>query len=475
MKNKVKKISSNIYEIKQEENMNTPVRIFASKKIFDNIKDNSIQQIKNIASLPGIQKYPITMPDIHQGYGFPIGGVGAFDLKTGIITPSGIGFDINCGVRLLLTNLNINDLRPSIITNLLESINKYIEIGINSQSKETLSLRELDEILLNGLNAMLKKGFALKDDINNCEENGCMNVETSKVVSQKAKARGQKHLGTLGSGNHFIDILSVDEIFDKKIASVYSLKKYQIVIMIHTGSRGLGHQIAKDYIEKIKQINTKNKIKNIDKDLLYVPINSKIGQDYFNAMKCASNFAWSNRQMITYYIRKVFKEYFPQSKLDLLYDLSHNIAKIETHKIDDKEIELCVHRKGATRAFPPFHNQIPQKYKEVGQPIILPGSMGTNSYVLAGQKDSMKKTFGSCAHGAGRSCSRSQAQQIFNFREIQKDITSKNITILKSNKKLLIQEGPLAYKNIDDVLNVITQENIAQLVAKLKVIGVIQS
>jgi tRNA-splicing ligase RtcB len=298
-----------------------------------------------------------------------------------------------------------------------------------------------------------------------------MNGANPKKVSQKAKSRAKNHLGTLGSGNHFIEIQIVEEIFDENIAKAFSLEKNQILIMIHSGSRGLGHQVAKDYIEKI------DKTYNLDipdKNLCYAPINSLIGQDYLSAMKCCANFAWANRQMMTYHIREALKKVFLKSEAKLLYDVCHNIAKFETHIIDGKKMELCVHRKGATRAFPPNHSQIPQKYKKVGQPVILPGSMGTNSYILAGQEESMQKTFGSCAHGSGRAYSRSLAQETFKIEEIKSDLKSKEIAVLGPDNKVLLQEGPSAYKNINDVVEVIKAENIAKPVAKLRPIGVIK-
>jgi len=464
-----------IFTIPKENSMNVPGKLFLSQKLYDNINDDCIDQVKNVASLPGIVKASIAMPDIHKGYGFPIGGVAAFDSKKGIITPGGIGFDINCGIRVLTTNLTKKDVLPK-IDELLEKFLEYIGVGMGEGSITRLSINELNDILENGVNWAFKKGYANENDLEFCEENGCFNGASSKVLSQKAKGRGINQLGSLGSGNHFIEIQCVDEILEKSVAKILGItKKNQVVIMIHSGSRGLGHQVASDYLRKIEDEYEKE-INNLpERDLAYAPINSKLGKEYYLAMKCAANYAFANRQVMTHFVRKSFAEVFEKViNIDLLYDLSHNIAKMETHFINGKMQEVCVHRKGATRSFGPFNKEIPLKYQLIGQPVLLPGSMGTFSYILTGTNTAMKESFGSCAHGAGRNLSRKKANDLFDSKTIIQELKEKEIIVKGVTQKGITEEAPGAYKDVSEVIKTLNETKLATPVVKLKPLGVIK-
>ncbi len=469
MRNNIKKISENTFQIDKS-------KIYVSENLLENVEDAALEQIKNVSELPGIVNEPLAMPDIHTGYGFPIGGVAAFDAKNGIITPGGIGFDINCGVRVLTTNLQKNQILSK-VDELLKLFLKNIDTGIGCKgSKIKLTKQELDEILETGVNWAVKNNYATKDELELCEEKGCMTGADASKVSQKAKGRGINALGTLGSGNHFIEIQFVEKILDKEIAKTFGIEnENQVLIMIHSGSRGLGHQVAKDYLKKIEKEYKEIIDKLPEKNLAYAPINSEIGQDYIKAMKAAANYAWTNRQIMTHYVRQSFKVLFgSKTKVNLLYDVSHNIAKYENHIVNGKEKRVCVHRKGATRAFPPGHKEIPKKYKETGQPIILPGSCGTNSYILAGTQKAMEISFGSCSHGAGRKLSRTQAMKQFSGENIAKELKKKNISIKGTDFKGIASEAPLAYKDVDEVINVISTLGIGKPVAKLTPLGVIK-
>jgi len=468
---KTKKISENIYEIEKLERMKVPVRVYSSPKVFERIKeDKTLEQIKNVAELPGIINYAIVLPDAHQGYGFPIGGVAAFDLEKGVISPGGVGYDINCGVRLLKTNLTRKDIRGK--ENLiLEEVYKNIPSGVGAGSSFKLKEKELKEILKNGVKFLIEKGYGEKDDFKFIEEEGCIQNANPDKVSQRARRRGIGQLGTLGAGNHFLDFQEIEEIFDKKTANAFGLKKGQIAILIHCGSRGLGHQIASDYIQLMeKEYGSKNLP---DRELINAPIKSKLGKDYFSAMNCAANFAFANRQIITYNLRDTMKKIFPNIKVEIVYDICHNIAKIEEYKINGEKKLVCVHRKGATRSFGAGRKEIPEKYKKVGQPVLIPGSMGTASYVLVGTKKAEKLTFGSTVHGAGRLKSRMSALKEFKGEKIKKDLSSKNIFIKAGSWKSIAEESPEAYKDIDEVVRIVDEEGLSKKVAKLKPIIVI--
>lgn len=455
-KEKLRKIKENVYELPKEEKMLVPGRIYASKNI--EIEEDSLKQIKNVSQLPGILKYSLGMSDLHVGYGFCIGGVAAFDLEKGIISPGGVGYDINCGVRLLKTNLTKKDLIGK-EKKIVEELYKKIPSGVGRGSPFQITYKQLDEVLQKGARYLVENGYGKKEDLEHMEENGNLkNTDISKV-SDRAKKRGIGQLGTLGAGNHFLELQFVKEIFDEKTAKKFGLTKNQIVIMIHCGSRGLGHQVASDYIKLMEE---KYGFEDLpDRELINAPIKSKLGKDYLSAMNCAANFAFANRQLITYWTREVMKRIFPKSKIDLVYDICHNIAKIEKHFVDGKSKEVCVHRKGATRSFS-------------GQPVLIPGSMGTSSYVLVGTKNAEKETFGSTAHGAGRILSRNKAIHSFKGEKIKKDLLLKNINIKAGSYKALAEEAPAAYKDVDEVVKIVDEENLSKKVAKLKPLIVIK-
>lgn len=455
----VKQISDNIFEIPQEEGMNVPGKVFASEKLMKKIsQDKTLTQVKNVAKLPGIINASYAMPDAHQGYGFPIGGVAAFNLDEGIISPGGVGYDINCGVRVLTTNIPYEEFSKE-ISQVLKEINKQIPSGVGRGNQERLSDEDLNEILIKGAKWAVENGMGEKEDLKNCEENGCMQNANPKNISQKAKARGKPQLGTLGAGNHFLEIQKVEKVFDEENAKKFGLKEGNTIIMIHTGSRGLGHQVASDYIlEMEKEMDTKNLP---DRELVYAPINSELGQKYTAAMNCAINFAFCNRQIIMDKIRKIIKEFFPKSKPKMLYDVAHNIAKIETHLVNGKKQDVCIHRKGATRAFE-------------GNPVLIPGSMGTASYILVGTKESEKVSFGSTAHGAGRVMSRSKAKATIKGEEVKARLEKQGITVEANSFKGLAEEAPEVYKDVDEVIEVSDSVGLAKKVARLVPVGVVK-
>jgi tRNA-splicing ligase RtcB (3'-phosphate/5'-hydroxy nucleic acid ligase) len=471
---KIKKISENVYEVDKEDCMNVPVKIFASEKILDKIKkDNSIQQAKNVACMPGIQKQSIMLSDSHQGYGFPVGGVAAFDTEHGCISPGGVGFDINCGVRLLTSNFNKKDVEPK-IKELMNELFDHIPCGVGKKSNLRLDDDEFDDVLNKGLNWALINKYATKEDLDKCEENGHMKTANALNVSPRARKRGRRQLGTLGAGNHFLEVQYVDEIYDTKVAKKFGItSKDQIVIMIHSGSRGLGHQVCSDYLRKIEDEFPEIFNELPDKDLAYAPTHSKLAKDYLGAMSAAANYGWCNRQIITHETRKAFSKIFG-GKLDLVYDVAHNIAKVEKYKIDGKIKEVYVHRKGATRAFGPGHEEIPSIYRDVGQPILLPGSMGTASYVLVGTDKAMNETFSSTPHGAGRLMSRHEAMKKFDGESIRKQLEKQKIYIKAASVRGISEEAPDVYKDVDEVVKVSDEIGIGKKVARLRPLGVIK-
>lgn len=468
---KINRISKNIYELPLEKGMNVPGRVYASEKILANIKDDkSLEQVKNVAKLPGIINSSIALPDCHQGYGFCIGGVAAFDLNKGIVSPGGVGYDINCGVRLLTTNLNEKNLLGR-KEELLEELSKKIPSGVGRGSPFQMTKKVLGEILKGGAKYLVEKGYGKKEDYLCVEEEGCLIGGDPSKVSEKAMKRGIGQLGTLGSGNHFLDVQIVDEIFDKTIAKRFGLKNGQVVVMVHCGSRGLGHQVASDYIQQMEKNYGLDKL--ADRELIHAPIKSELGQNYLSAMKCACNFAFANRQLITHWIRESFEMLFEGSQVDVLYDVCHNIAKYEKHVVGGKEKEICIHRKGATRSFGPGRIEIPEVYRDVGQPVLIPGSMGTSSYVLVGTKKAEEMTFGSTVHGAGRVMSRSRAHKEFIGEKVKESLGEKNILVKSSSLKSLVEESPDVYKDIEDVVKVVSDLGISQKVAKLRPILVL--
>ena len=477
IKDEIKKVRDNVYEISGSYNkqMRASGRFYIDDESFENLEEGAVQQIVNVACLPGVQKYSIGLPDIHFGYGFPIGGVAAFSLRTGIVSPGGVGFDINCGVRLIKSNLTVEDIEEH-IDELTEKLFENIPSGVGSKGKIRLEEGEIDKVLDFGAEWAVENGYGWSEDLEVLEENGRMVDADSSVVSDKAKKRGIPQLGSLGSGNHFLEIQVVDEIYNEEVAEVYGLSKGMIVIMIHTGSRGCGHQICSDYLRIMDKAYKNYKINIADRQLACAPLDSKEAQNYIMAMSAAANYAWANRQMITHWVRETFEDVLGKSakdmEMNILYDVAHNIAKMENHKVYNREEDLLVHRKGATRAFGPGNEEVPEKYRDVGQPVLIPGTMGTASYVLHGTEVAMEETFGSTAHGAGRVLSRSQAKKDYSADEITEDMENRGIKIKASSKHVIAEEAPGAYKDVDSVVCVSDSTGIAKLVARVKPLAV---
>ena len=474
------KIAENQYLIEADSNlgMKVPVKIYASENLLQKmLSDRTIMQARNVASIPGIVSHGVVLPDGHEGYGFPVGGVAAMDAEEGMISPGGVGYDINCGVRLLRSNLTEDTVRSKlkdIVTELFGSIPS----GVGSKGAVKLSYSQLDEVLVNGVNWAIDNGYGSTNDADVCEENGQIANADPNKVSDKARKRGAPQLGSLGSGNHFLEIQKVAEIHDEDAAKRMGISLGTVTVLIHCGSRGFGHQVCSDYLRVSEQALDKYDIHLADRELACVPNTSEEGESYRKAMFAALNFAWSNRQMITHWTRKSFERIFKQTESDLdmklVYDVAHNIAKVEKHKVDGKERKLVVHRKGATRAFPANREEIPSKYNDIGQPVLIPGSMGTSSWILLGQPNSMNLSFGSTAHGAGRTMSRSKARKNFSENEVKKSLNNKGIFIKALTRDGVVEETPQAYKDVDDVVNVSHNLGIATKVAKLVPIGVIK-
>ncbi|MEK0349162.1 MAG: RtcB family protein, partial [Nitrosopumilus sp.] len=419
----------------------------------------------------------IVLPDGHEGYGFPVGGVAAMDAEEGMISPGGVGYDINCGVRLLRSNLTEQTVRSK-LKELVNDLFSSIPSGVGSKGAVRLSPSELDEVLVRGVSWAIDHGYGSTNDSDVCEENGQIPNADPNKVSDKARKRGAPQLGSLGSGNHFLEVQKVTEIHDEEAANRMGIKEGTITILIHCGSRGFGHQVCSDYLRVAEQAMAKYNINLPDRELACVPNTSEEGESYRKAMFAALNFAWSNRQMITHWTRKSFERVFNQTESDLdmklVYDVAHNIAKIEKHKVDGKERKVVVHRKGATRAFPANRDEIPFKYRDLGQPVLVPGSMGTASWILLGQPNSMDLSFGSTAHGAGRTMSRTKARRIYNENDVKKSLNDKGIFIKALTRDGIVEETPQAYKDVDAVVNVSHNLGIATKVAKLVPIGVIK-
>ena len=459
-----------MWEIPRSGDMLVPARILASKKLLDQIsKDKTLEQLKNTASLPGIQKYALCMPDGHQGYGFPVGGVVATDAHSGCISPGGVGYDINCGVRMITTNLSYKDIlgKEQSLSRLLFD---KIPTGMGHGGILNTSSRDIEDILSNGSEWALSHGYAISKDLDHCEDGGKRTDADHTKVSHKAKQRGKNQVGSLGSGNHFLEVQRVSEIFREDVANSYGLSVDQIVILIHTGSRGLGHQTCSDYLRKIEIEHADFLTQLPDKELAAAPAGSELANDYYAAMCACINFAWNNRQIITYATRMAFEEIFQNSwenlDMNLLYDVSHNIAKKEVHIIDGHPRELFVHRKGATRAFPIGRSELPLDFINVGQPVFIPGSMGSDSYILRGGTKSLDLTFGSTAHGAGRILSRTKAKKIFNASEILKQLKEKNIHVIASSDATISEEAPGVYKDVSEVVNISDFLGIGDKVAR---------
>jgi tRNA-splicing ligase RtcB len=474
----IKKISDVKFMIEKDSSkgMNTNVVMYSSDEMLNTIKkDRTLQQAVNASTLPGIVGNIMLMPDMHEGYGFPVGGVAAFDAENGIISPGAIGFDINCGVRLIKTNLTEKEVRPR-LKQLMDKLFVNVPSGVGSRIKLGFSKEDLKKIAEGGAEYVIEKGYGFKDDIDSIEENGYLKKADFSKVSSMAKSRGIDELGTLGAGNHFLEVQKVEKIFDEERAKAYGLFEGQVVIMVHTGSRGFGHQICSDYLKLLVEYQKKNNIKIVDPELSYAEVNSKEADDYLNAMGCAVNYAFANRQIITNSIRKSFEEVFGKSAdalgMEILYDVAHNIAKLEEHVYENKRVKVYVHRKGATRAFAKGREEIPKKYRHVGQPVLIPGSMGTASYVLAGMDGAMEETFGSTCHGSGRVMSRHQAIREIPSSKTFSSLESKNIEVRVRTKKLISEEAEWAYKNVDSVVGVVEKAGISKIVSRNVPIGV---
>ncbi len=453
--------------------------VFADRNLLGHIlAEQTLEQVANVAHLPGIVGHSLAMPDIHWGYGFPIGGVAATRLKDGVVSPGGVGFDINCGVRLLRTNLDEDEVKQKIKA-LVDALFNNIPSGLGSKGKIKLRKGEIDQVLAKGSRWAVDKGFGVPEDLASTEEKGEIPGADPERVSQHAKERGEPQLGTLGSGNHFLEVAVIDKIFEKDLAGVMGLDhEGQVVMLIHTGSRGLGHQTADDYIELMMTAMKKYGIELPDKQLACAPINSAEGQAYLGAMRCAANYAWANRQCITHWARESFSRALGKSMaeigLELVYDVAHNIAKMEKHIVAGEKETLCVHRKGATRAFPAGHPELPPRYAAIGQPVLIPGDMGRVSYVLVGTQKAMQETFGSTCHGAGRIQSRAAARRHLKGSSVQKELEGRGIAVRAGSLAGLAEEASEAYKDVSDVVNVVEGAGISRIVARTRPIGVVK-
>lgn len=458
--------------------MRVPVRLFASEQLLENaLQDNSMEQAVNASTLPGVLKAVMVMPDVHQGYGFPIGGVAATSVEDGVITPGGIGYDINCGVRLLASQIPLEVARLY-LNDLTLALNHFCPSGLGVSGGLKLSERDLMKVCDRGAEWAKDNGYASVAQIDRTEDQGVLKGADVARLSPRALERGRTQLGTLGSGNHFIEVGVVDEIFEESVARTFGLLKGTLTVMIHCGSRGLGHQVCSDYVRIFQRSVQKYGIKTPDRELVSAPIRSAEGQDYLAAMRAAANFAFCNRQMLAFQAQTAFEQVFAGKSKDWhlvqVYDVAHNIGKIENHWVDQQKIEVCVHRKGATRSFGPGEASLPQQYQQTGQPVLVPGSMGTSSWVLTGTEMSMKKSFGSCCHGAGRVMSRSQAKRTIRGEQLIRELTRQGIQIQAGSVSGLAEEAPQAYKDVDEVIRVVTEAGLAQKVARLKPVIVIK-
>lgn len=476
-KNIFKKVSPVLWEIPRayRNDMRVPARVYASERMLEDItRDHSLEQIVNVTTLPGIVGSAIAMPDIHEGYGFPIGGVAAMTMLDGVISPGGIGYDINCGVRLLVSELRFSDLKEK-LESIARELYRAVPSGVGKSGKVKLGEQELDDVLRDGIAWAVRKDYADADDAQHIESEGTLVHADPTKVSQHAKTRGRDQLGTMGAGNHFVEVDRVEEVFDKGRGKIFGLSKDIIVILIHCGSRGLGHQVATDYIRTFLKKMPEYGVSVPDRQLACVPFSAKEGKDYFAAMAAAANFAWVNRQLITWEVRRAWQELFgDRSRLRILYDVAHNIAKLEEHEVNGAEQQLIVHRKGATRAFPPGHEELRGEFRATGQPVLIPGSMGTASYVLVGTEEAMRQSFGSSCHGAGRRMSRTAAKREVHGRKLRDALRAEGIVIESGSLSGLAEEAPIAYKDIHEVVDVVEAAGIAKRVARLKPIVVVK-
>ncbi len=454
--------------------MRVPGLIFADSYVLETIEEEkAYEQVANVAFLPGIQRYSFAMPDIHWGYGFPIGGVAAFDVDEGVVSPGGVGYDISCGVRLMALSLTEEEVRKH-LDKLAARLFSAVPSGVGSSGALELSFKELDEVLEEGAKWAVRRGFGTREDLKYIEEGGSLRGADPDKVSRTAKERGREQMGTLGSGNHFLEIQAVEEVYDEAIASRVGLGLGRVAVMVHCGSRGLGHQVCDDYIKVMMRAMRKYGISVPDRQLCCAPVRSDEGRDYLSAMRAAANFALANRQVIGHWVRRALEEVLGQSvEIRLVYDVSHNMAHVERHELDGVWKELCVHRKGATRALPPGHEGLPQEYREIGQPVIIPGSMGTPSYLLVGTKGAAE-TFYSTCHGSGRVMSRKQAVSSTRNKDVIEELGKKGVKVMVKSRETLHEEVPEAYKDIDRVVEVVQKAGISRKLVKLRPICVIK-
>ena len=459
--------------------MRVPGLIYTSKEMLESMREEQTpEQVANVAFLPGIVGYSLAMPDIHWGYGFPIGGVAAMDVKNGVISPGGVGYDINCGVRLLRTDLSEDEVRPR-INQLINALFLDVPSGLGSEGKIKVGQREMNQLMIEGARWAVRRGLGSEDDLEVTEENGCIGGADPAKVSDKATKRGMPQAGTLGSGNHFLEIQVVKEIFDANIASIMGITRIgQILVLIHTGSRGFGHQVCTDHLRVMEQAVLKYGISLPDRQLACAPIESPEGRDYLAAMACAANYAWANRQCIAHWVRECFSKVFGKNpeKLGMkqIYDVAHNIAKIEEHVVDGRKLKVCVHRKGATRAFPAGHKDTPGCYKEIGQPVLVPGDMGRCSFVAVGTQKAMDETFGSTCHGAGRMLSRGAARRSMKGRDVVQELQSRGIIVKAGSISALAEEASQAYKDVTEIISVVHRAGISRKVAMAEPMGIIK-
>ncbi len=477
---RLNKIDENRWEIPMDESagMRTNAVIYASESMIGQVcSDNAPQQAANVACIPGIVGSSMAMPDIHWGYGFPIGGVAAVDGSSGSISPGGIGFDINCGVRLIKTDLTLDDIKGKKDA-LVDELYRNVPSGLGSKGLTHVGYKELDEILSRGSEWAVENGYGWEDDLEATEERGRMMDADSSLVSEKALKRGLPQLGSLGSGNHFLELDVVENVFDEDVAKVYGLKEGTLTLTVHCGSRGCGHQIATDYLQEMERYIKRNSVSLPDRQLACAPLDSKLGDDYYKAMCCGANYAWANRQMITHWARESFEKVLGDSAesmgMRVVYDVAHNIAKKERHDVDRHHEDVLVHRKGATRAFAPGRAEIPLRYRDAGQPVIIPGDMSVGTYVLAGRRGSMEQTFGSSCHGAGRKMSRKEAVRSLAVDDVRRRMSESGIYLRDGSDEGVLEEAPDAYKDVDEVVEVVCRAGLTAKVAKLTPIGVIK-
>lgn len=473
----LKKIRNNVWEINKSKDMTVPARVYSNKELLKEITDDykkdpnrsAIKQLINFSTLPGIKKYSIALPDMHVGYGFPIGGAAAFDINEGVVSFSAIGFDSNCGVRNMITPFTKKDIESK-QKEILKELFQKIPAGLGSKGNLKLNKEEIDEVLEKGAKYVIDRGYGIKEDLEFIEENGCMKDANPENVSNKAKQRQFKQVGTLGSGNHYLELQYVSDIFDEKVAKTYGLKKDQVIISIHTGSRALGHQTGTDYLSILSKASKKYNIPVKERELVCAPIQSEEGQKYISAEFAAFNCAFANRQVIAHLARNALSKIFDtdRNEIKTLYDVGHNTCKFEKHKIGKKSETLLVHRKGSTRAFGPNRKEIPTKYRKVGQPVLIGGTMGTSSYILHGTEEGMNETFGSSAHGAGRKMSRTQAKKLYKGETIVNDLNKKGIFVRGHGFKGVAEESPEAYKDVNSVVEVLHKTGISKKVVKTK-------